>query len=676
MALRFGYDRSMSSFDIYAILNEIKRLENSIIDNVYQYNDLFGLKVRTTSGPVMLLVEPSRRIHITSIDYSWEATNFVKMIRKHINRKRIVRIDQYRFDRIVEISMDDDYKIIAEILTRGNFVITRNQKILFAYKHVHMRDRSIYPGAPFQYPPGGPTIPISLTLEEFSERIKDSKNLLLGISKLGLGKKYAYEICYRCGISNPEKVSYEALEAEDLESLFNCIVELFDMIRSGNVAPRVYFLENKLYSFSPIRLKCLEEIGAEQKTFRDFSAALDFYFSRLEIEPSEKETVSALRAEKEKLVRRIQEQQKRILELKNEIEKLQQKIQLLYENAHLLTTILETIKHARIDLDLSWDEIERRIKMGKEKGMLEAKLIEKITKEGKIIVKLGENSFVELDIKKSLHDLAKEYYEKIKKFESKIKTAEEELQKSLLSLESIEKILLENLKIESIIVKHPPRKWYDSFRWFVSSDGFLIVAGKDAQSNERLVKRYMETNDVFLHAEIHGGAVVLIKNPENRSIPSRTLYEAAVFAASYSKAWQRGFSAIDVFWTTPEYVSFTPPSGQYLAPGAFIIKRKNYLKNIPLKIAIGISLDAQDNEVIARIFSAPPEVIKSHTKYFVTLVPGSFKKSETAKQIMTKLKSLGKNDVFLLKVLRTLKIEKIIELIPGPSQILEVEPDG
>ncbi len=39
-------------------------------------------------------------------------------------------------------------------------------------------------------------------------------------------------------------------------------------------------------------------------------------------------------------------------------------------------------------------------------------------------------------------------------------------------------------------IKH--KEWFEKFRWFVSSDGFLVVAGKDAVSNEVLIKKHTE----------------------------------------------------------------------------------------------------------------------------------------------------------------------------------------
>ena len=33
--------------------------------------------------------------------------------------------------------------------------------------------------------------------------------------------------------------------------------------------------------------------------------------------------------------------------------------------------------------------------------------------------------------------------------------------------------------------------WYHRFRWFVTSDGVVVLGGRDASQNEELVKKYM-----------------------------------------------------------------------------------------------------------------------------------------------------------------------------------------
>lgn len=185
----------------------------------------------------------------------------------------------------------------------------------------------------------------------------------------------------------------------------------------------------------------------------------------------------------------------------------------------------------------------------------------------------------------------------------------------------------------------------------------------------------MNEHDVFMHAEVHGGAVVIVKNFMKRKVPMETLKEAAIFAASYSKAWKNGLHVVDVFYTDPKHVSLTPPSGQYLPAGSFIIKKKEFLKNVPLRLSIGVILNSSGNIVTFQVLSAPSSVMKKLTDYYVTISPGTRKKSEIAKTIIKRIKEIDSGNPYLLKVINNIKIEKIIDLIPGPSAIIEDEED-
>lgn len=62
---------------------------------------------------------------------------------------------------------------------------------------------------------------------------------------------------------------------------------------------------------------------------------------------------------------------------------------------------------------------------------------------------------------------------------------------------------------------------------------FLVIAGRDAHQNEVIVKRYMKSSDIYVHAGFSGATTVVIKNPTNQPVPPATLNEAAVMAISY-----------------------------------------------------------------------------------------------------------------------------------------------
>ena len=53
--------------------------------------------------------------------------------------------------------------------------------------------------------------------------------------------------------------------------------------------------------------------------------------------------------------------------------------------------------------------------------------------------------------------------------------------------------------------------WFEKFHWFVSSGGLLVLAGRDARQNELLVKRYLRASDLYVHADVHGAASLVIR---------------------------------------------------------------------------------------------------------------------------------------------------------------------
>lgn len=110
------------------------------------------------------------------------------------------------------------------------------------------------------------------------------------------------------------------------------------------------------------------------------------------------------------------------------------------------------------------------------------------------------------------------------------------------------------------------KEWYEKFRWMYSSDGFLIIGGKDASQNEILVKKHLEPTDIFAHADLPGGSVVVVKSG-GKEIPDRTKAEAAAFAVAFSRAWKAGIGVADGYWVRPDQVTKAPPQGSTLARG-------------------------------------------------------------------------------------------------------------
>ncbi|MEM3507116.1 MAG: NFACT RNA binding domain-containing protein, partial [Candidatus Bathyarchaeia archaeon] len=208
-------------------------------------------------------------------------------------------------------------------------------------------------------------------------------------------------------------------------------------------------------------------------------------------------------------------------------------------------------------------------------------------------------------------------------------------------------------------IKH---EWYEKFRWFNSSEGFLVLIGKDASTNEVLIKKYMNSSDIVIHSEFQGSPFVLIKT-YGKKPSEKTLQEAAQAAASYSKAWKYGLSSLDVYWVNPNQITKKTPSGEYVKKGAFMIYgQRNYIKGVPLKLAIGLLVSKENEEI--KVIGGPIEAIKNQTNIYVKIIPGKIKAGKLAKEILSKL-SKKYFEVFKKELKRKININEVQNFIPA-----------
>ena len=236
-----------------------------------------------------------------------------------------------------------------------------------------------------------------------------------------------------------------------------------------------------------------------------------------------------------------------------------------------------------------------------------------------------------LDLKKSIEENASDYFEKAKKIKKKLKGAEIALKQNLKKLKEMESKKEKSDAKEEQLKKIPERKkeWYEKFRWFFSSDGFLVLGGRDATSNEIVVKKHTDKNDLVLHTDMAGSPFFVIKS-ENKKIPESAIEEAADAVCTFSRAWKLGLQTSDVFYVTPDQVSKKTKAGEYMGRGAFMIYGKtNYINN-KINLAIGIT---KENAVM----SGPVEAIKKNCEKYLILNQGDEKVSSIAKKISYKL---------------------------------------
>ncbi len=616
---------SLSSFDVFAVVDELRELKGARLNKVYQVGPQ-ELKVVLNIkgfGRAELVIEAGRRVHLTEYPKPSPKvpSSFAMALRKHLGNSFLEDVFQAGFDRIVAFKFHragKEFLLVAELFGKGNIVLTdEERRIIAVLRRQSFRTRELAVGKEYRNPPERPD-PFSITPEELMRIVGESKADLVRTlaTRLGLGGLYAEELCLRAGLEKTKThISFEEAGRliQELRSLRESIKERKACIVYDN---------DTAVDVLPLPLESYKE--KKHKFYPSFNKALDDYFTTHEIAEIEEEGEAEFRKEMGHLEVRLEEQ-KQTLEKYLEKERAYKKMgEVIFIHLGEVERVLKTLRDAR--KKYSWKEIIELLEKGRRK-VPEAGLIKDVLpREGVVVLEL-EGLKVRLPVDKPPSQTAESYYEKGKRAKEKAKGVESAIAKT----EKLIREVLEKGKRVTDTGKKPrkrvkkKRKWYEKFRWFHSRDGYLVIGGRDATSNEVLVKRYMAPEDIFVHADIHGAPAVVIKT-KGREVPDTTLEDAFDFAASYSRAWKHGLVAIDVYWVRPEQVSKQAEHGEYVAKGAFIIRgKRNYGKG-RVELAIGVLFEGDE----ARVIGGPVEAITASSRYSVRIIPGRLKSRETA----------------------------------------------
>lgn len=188
---------------------------------------------------------------------------------------------------------------------------------------------------------------------------------------------------------------------------------------------------------------------------------------------------------------------------------------------------------------------------------------------------------IKLFYNKSVNDNAAYYYDLAKETREKIKGLEQAIAETKKEMESAKTREKPEVRIKKT------KEWFEKFHHSSTSGGRMMLGGRNAQQNDQLVAKRMEDQDLFFHADIQGGSVVVLKDGVNAS--EDELKEAAQFAASFSKAWQNANASVDVYAVRKEQLS-KHVSGGFVPSGAFaIIGERKWFRGTTLELRIGLS---------------------------------------------------------------------------------------
>lgn len=614
--------KSMTTVDVKAWVEENRDLLlGARVQNIYTLTSQKILILKVKVGEYKyLLIEPGKRINLSRfpLDIPESPDSFSMGLRKHLREQAIEEIQQVGFDRILKISFKGGHKLFVEILPRGEAVLTDEAgKILQSTGFKSMKDREIKRGVTYSLPPYIEKVP---TIDGCVNRIVAGNKHLLS-RELGIP---------------PEVISEAEMRKNTVEDVCSEIIKIIEL--SGKQGGYIIFKGEMPLSFYPYP-PTLNDRERKAVKYEKFNDAVDEFYYRL-ASVSLKEMMSE---EEEKLSRMIED-------IMKEIESYEKKAKELYEVANLIMNNLEDLREIWRCVD------ETRKRYGWEKIIETCSGIRNISpKEGKVVVRIGDRD-VELSVNKDPYALAQEIFEEGKRLKKKAESAKQHLEELKVKLkEEAEKRAQSS---ETLKANMRRKNWYEKFRWSITRNGFLVIAGRDVQQNEVIVKKYMKESDVYFHADIRGApSTVLVTEGKEPSMED--IYDAAVIAASYSKAWNLGLPAVDVFWVKGTQVSLTPPPGEYLEKGSFMIYgEKNYIKAVQLALHFGFQ---KIEDEVLRFFVGSEDSVKKNAIPVGVFMPGEAPPEDLAKKIISHASKLGLNVSSLYEDIRI--------LIPGRSKV-------
>ncbi|CAL9174295.1 unnamed protein product [Musa hybrid cultivar] len=379
------------------------------------------------------------------------------------------------------------------------------------------------------------------------------------------------------------------------------------------VVPQESAMDKVYDEFCPILLNQFK--SRECMKFETFDGALDEFYSKIESQRGEQQRKAKEESAMQKLDKIRLDQENRVHALKKEVDYSVKMAELIEYNLEDVDAAIIAVRVALAN-GMNWEDLARMVKEERKSGNPVAGLIDKLRLERNCITLLLSNNLdemdddektapvekVEVDLALSAHANACRWYELKKRQENKQDKTIKAHEKAFKAAEKKTRHQLAQEKTVAAISHMRKVHWFEKFNWFISSENYLIISGRDAQQNEMIVKRYMSKGDLYVHADLHGASSTVIKNhkPDN-PIPPLTLNQAGCFTVCHSQAWESKI-VTSAWWVYPHQVSKTAPTGEYLTVGSFMIRgKKNFLPPHPLVMGFGILFRLDESSLASHI---------------------------------------------------------------------------
>ena len=645
----------LSGIELHYLVNKI----SSNISSGYYISNISSITKNSillklhhpVESDIMLMIS-TKGIWFTNQKYRQvEEGQFVNVLSREIERAKINSVSQPGSERIFFIHFvnrdDKERKLIVEIFGKGNIILCdESMRILWILLPVEVRHRTLKIGSEYILPPnrGEDVLKISLNCLKKSANLQpDNTEVVKWLSKsTSLPRKYLEEIILQSGI-NTKYVNL--LNDNDIEIIYEKTKEITNkVIDEKNHNPSV-ILDNQglVVDASPILISKETNV----RNVESYMDAIDQVLSN--------EILTMGRSLKTEVA------DKKILELEHDLEEQNKaKMQVISKSQSLRNVAHELMKLSSMGVqDMNDNKVKTVLK----------------NNDSKIV---HENGLAYLDhlnervkLEQSIPKLSSLLFSRAKELERgaiNIDKASEDLKSRIVKIKNQTQKIHEKIQFNKLESK----QWYERYRWFVTTDGHLVIGGRDASSNSAVIRKHMTENDLVFHAEIHGSPFFLVKNATNQE-NGTFVEETAQATVSFSRAWKDGLSNGDAYWVFPNQVKKGAPTGQFLPKGSFVIEgKRNFCRGIEIKLSIGL---IQIENKRYRFVCGPSSAIQKRSLVLASLLPGGSDPMYLAKKIKSEfVKVISDFDPDLADYLKRVILDEIIRILPsGQSKIERIE---
>ena len=631
----------MSSLDVRAAVRELRGYRGARVDKAYETGPAeLLLRLRGGDPPRRLEVSilVGKAMHLTTLprETPEKPSSFVMNLRKHLSNAFVDDVRQHGFDRIVEVvsnRKDGRYVLVVELFHEGNVVLVKDDRIVTPLLHQSWATREVRPGAEW-VPPPARADPATFSREEFFAKVRGSNADAVRTlaTEVNLGGQLAEEVCAQAGV--PKNRPVMELSDAEVEALLASLRALMERVEHGPLDPVVVKRGEDKVDVAPFPLKAHEREGLELVRYPTFHEALDAYFGKAVTVERVDPRLKKLEEEKVKVQRMLDAQTAALVRFEREEADAKRKGDLLYGHFDVAGRVAKTLWEA--SKGVGWKVVQEKLKEGRAAGNPEALLVDNVNQhEGTAVLLLedetGKKVKVRVDLRKSVQENADDYYELAKKMREKRAGAVEAKARTEAKMKELAERGVEIVsEIQEKQQRRPASKrfWFENYRWFFTSDGHLVLAGRDVRSNEKLVAKQLEDADRYVHADVSGAPSLVVKAKEG-AVSEAALEEAACFGVSMSRVWNAGHAQGEAYWVTPQQVSKTPNPGEYVAKGAFIIRGKRNFIRAPTRIAVG----EVEIEGTRKIMGGPVAAVAARSRRYVVLEPGQEPTNQVANRL-------------------------------------------